>query len=347
MTLERKQIVFLCVFFGSFLAVGIALLCFGIVRYALYESAERIEATVVAATYHGDEADVTFSFYLNGEDKTAAAHFENIRLTNGRQPYYEGKVLQIRVTRAGAIATFALKEKLALITGAAFSAAGAGFLYFTVLRKRSFLSMARAYEHAMVRPEELTDATARYEAEADRLTKQGARSLSRMTGESVVWGKRIADRFRSFTIAENFFGLLFLIAPIVLLSITPLFYGGNVTIFSVLCNALVWLFGYAIVGMILKAIVSAYYAIAVKRGKFCEKKTAVVTQCAFESSLYMQSGDFSRTHTVFKKFRVIALIDGKRSVGYVKGNVPPPKGACLRVLIRPRKPKRWIVDHEE
>lgn len=346
MTLERKQNIFLCVFFGLFIAAGLFLLCFGIVRYALYESAERVDATVVSATYRGDEADVTFSFFHDGEEKTAAAHFENIRLEDGRQPYYEGKVMRIRVNRSGTIATFALTEKLALIGGALFAAAGTGFLYVTVLRKRNFIDMARDYENAMVRPEELTDKTAQYEATADQLTKQGARSLSRMTGESVVWGKRIADRFRSFTVAENIFGLLFLIVPIVLLSMKPLFYGKNVTFFSVLGNALLWLFVYAFVGMIFKAIVSVYYKIAVKRGKFCEKKIAIVTQCAFESSLYMQSGEFSRTHTVFKKFRVVALIDGKRSVGYVKGNVPPPKGAQLRVLIRPCKPKRWIIDPE-
>mgnify|MGYP001060134757 CR=1 FL=1 len=344
MTIERKQIVFLCVFFGLFIVIGLSLLGYGVVRYALYESAERVDATVVSATYRGNVADVTFSFPHNGEEKTAAAHFDNIKLEDGRQPYYEGKVVKIRVGRSGNVMTFALTEKLALITGAAFTAAGTGFLYFTVLRKRNFLDMAREYENAMVPPEELTDATAQYEATADQLTKLPARSVSRMTGEGAVWGKRIADRFRSFTVAENIIACLLLVVPIVLLSIEPLFYGGKVTLSSVLVNTLLWLFVFAFVGMILKAIVSAYYAAAVKCGKFCEKRIATVKQCAFESSLYMQSGEFSRTHTVFKKFRVVAEIDGKRGVGYIKGNVPPPQGARLRVLIRPNKPKRWIID---
>ncbi|MDE7075832.1 MAG: hypothetical protein K2O62_00740, partial [Clostridia bacterium] len=95
----------------------------------------------------------------------------------------------------------------------------------------------------------------------------------------------------------------------------------------------------------LKIAYNLYYLILVRLGKFSEKKLAVVEVCAFESSGSFQSGEHSRTHTVFKKFRVIARIDGKRSLGYVKGNVPPPEGAVLKVLIRPNKPKRWIIDN--
>ncbi|MDE7464644.1 MAG: hypothetical protein K2M48_06400, partial [Clostridiales bacterium] len=105
-----------------------------------------------------------------------------------------------------------------------------------------------------------------------------------------------------------------------------------------------WLFAYCILGLLAKGIRYVYFKALARSGRFTEKRHATVVRCAFESSANYQVGEFSRTHTIFKKFRVVATVDGKRSVGFVKGNVPPPRGATLKVLIRPNKPKKWIID---
>ena len=56
------------------------------------------------------------------------------------------------------------------------------------------------------------------------------------------------------------------------------------------------------------------------------KKLTIVKICDFESEGSFQMGNSSINHIVFKKFSVMTTIDGKHSVGYVLGSVPPPKG---------------------
>lgn len=76
------------------------------------------------------------------------------------------------------------------------------------------------------------------------------------------------------------------------------------------------------------------------------KKLTIVKICAFESEGSFQMGNLSRNHIVFKKFRVVATIDGKHSVVYVLGSVPPQKGFVLKVLIRPHRMRRFIIDNK-
>lgn len=342
-----KKNAFLIVFFGIFIAVGFALSVYGLVNLAVYCFADETDATVESAEYQNGDMEVTFSFVYDGETVFATARFYDVKYEDGRLPYYEGKQVVLRVDGKGKVVEFGKKEILALVTGVAFTVAGTGFLYFTVLRKKPLLDIARDYEAAMVDPDEISDATAKYEAVADELTKLPANSVDRKIGEAGVWGGRIRDRFLTFSVWENIVYGALLVVPIIVQCVVPLFYNKQVTTGYAISCALIWLFLYCFFGAVLKACYGLYLKVLVARGKFSEKKLATVERCAFESSVSFQSGEFARTHTVYKKFRVVAEIDGKRSVGYVKGNVPPPRGAVIKVLIRPGKPKKWIVDADK
>ena len=162
-----------------------------------------------------------------------------------------------------------------------------------------------------------------------------------------MWGRRMRDRMRAFTVWEHIGCCCWLFLPGIVWGLYPLFWGRSVTFGYVIGSVFSWFFIACILGALLKIIYTAWWKLLVKLGKFSEKKLAVVTCAAFESSAYFQTGEFSRTHTIFKKFRVIATIDGKRSVGFVKGNLPPEKGTVLKVLIRPRRLRRWIIDSNQ
>lgn len=339
-----REKLFLIIFFVAFIAVGFGAGVYGFYKLAEYNFAEKVNATVVAAEYENGDMDVTFSFVRNGETVFTEATIDGVKYENGLLPYYEGKQVEIRVNGKGEAVVFGKTQIIAIVCGVAFVAAGWGFLYFTVLRKRPFTDIAFDYEAAMVDPDGISDATGKYEAVADQLTKLPANSVERQFGEAGVWGRRIRDRFLTFSVWENIvFGAL-LIVPVILQCVVPLFYDKQVTIGYAISCALIWLFVYCFFGTVFKACYGLYLKVLVARGKFSERKLAVVESCAFESSLSFQSGEFSRTHTVYKKFRVVAKVDGKRSVGYAKGNIPPPRGAVIKVLIRPHKPKRWIID---
>lgn len=336
--MSKSQKSFLIVFFSAFILAGLGLAIYGFVRLGQYNSAEKVQATVISVEYNFEERemDVVFSFGRGGKEVITKKHFLNVKTDgSGRPPYYEGQQTTVRVNKNNEVVTYGNDEIIVTAGGGAFILAGSGFLYFFVLRKNNLIDMANEYEQAMVNPGELTDEMQRVEAEADQLTKLPARSLDRMAGEAKVGKRRFSNRLASFTLAEN---VIF----------TVLFVGAIVGCCVYLRSAFGILFGlvaFCIAGVILKGFYNLYFLILVRLGKFTEKKLATVEVCAFESSGSFQSGEFSRTHTVFKKFRVIARIDGKRSLGYVKGNVPPPEGAVLKVLIRPNKPKRWIVDN--
>lgn len=345
MKTSKAQAAFLIIFFGIFIIAGVALASYGFVRLAKYNFAERVEATVISTEYiESGGLDVTFGYERNGEIFETRAHYNNLKEV-GASPVYNGTTIHLRIDSNNNVVQFGTAQIVIIIGGVAFTAVGATSLYFFILRKRTLLDIAYSYEQAMVNPELLSDPAAVYEAEADQLTKLPEKSMKRMLGEGKVWGHRIADRFKSYSVAENiFFGIL-LFVPMILLGISPLFFNRPLTLGSLLIGALEWLFVFCFVGLFFKGVYSLYIKILVSCGKFSQKTVATVVHSVFESALEFKSGEFSRTHTVFKKFRVVALIDGKRSVGYVKGNIPPPKGAELRVLIRPRRPKRWIIDN--
>lgn len=307
---------------------------YGFVCLGRYNAAEKVQATVISVEYdfEEDEMDLVVIFERDGETVTATGHFLNVKSV----PYHKGQQTTVRVNKNNQIISYGEAEILATVGGGLFILVGFGFLYFGVLRKKNFIDMAYAYEQAMVNPEELTDEMQRVEAEADQLTKLPARSLDRMAGEVKVGKRRFSNRLATFTVAENVIFTVLLVGIIV---------GCCFFLNSVFWGIIVGLFVFAFGLLPFKIAYNLYFLILVKLGKFTEKKLAVVEVCAFESSGSFQSGEFSRTHTVFKKFRVIARIDGKRSLGYVKGNIPPPEGAVLKVLIRPNKPKRWIIDN--
>lgn len=306
---------------------------YGFVRLGQYNAAEEVQATVVSCEYYFEkkEMDVVVEFERGGETVSAKGHYTNVKTL----PYHKGQQITAHINKNNQIVTYDTTDIVVTVGGGAFILAGSGFLYFCVLRKNNFIDMAYAYEQAMVNPEELTDEMQRVEAEADQLTKLPAHSIERMAGEVKVGKRRFSNRLATFTVAENVIFSILLVGVIVACCIY---------LRSVFWGIIFGLFAFAFGLLPFKIAYNLYFLILVKRGKFSEKKLAVVEVCAFESSGSFQSGELSRTHTVFKKFRVIARIDGKRSLGYVKGNVPPPQGAVLKVLIRPNKQKRWIID---
>lgn len=330
------------VFLGIFIIVGLALLILGLTKLAQYNSANEIDATVISAEYNFEQSKikVIFEFELNGERLTTSLNSaDDIKYDkDGRLPYYEGLQTKIRIDNKNQIVTYGKTEIITIAAGGLFSLFGIGFLYFFVLRKRTLFDIAYDYEKAIVSPEDLNDDTVKYEAAANDLSKLPEYSAQRIVGESKVWTNRIADRFKSFTITENIIYSLIPVGLIVLFWIV--FKMGALSIF---CG----LFAFGFGGLLLKAVYGAYIKISVKRGKFSEKKLATVKLSVFESEVSFKTGDLSRNYMVYKKFRVVAIIDGKRSVGYVLGTVPPPKGCILKVLVRPRRSNRFIIASDD
>ncbi|MDE7158979.1 MAG: hypothetical protein K2N74_05325, partial [Clostridiales bacterium] len=295
-------------FFALFILVGVFCAGYGLVKLAMYYVAEQVEATVLSAEYEAGEVDVIFTFERDGESVQAGAHYDTVKYENGVRPYYEGKEVTVRVDRANRIAQFGKAQILALVTGVAFTVAGTCFLYFVVLRKETIVDIAYEYEQAMVSPDELTDPSAKNEAIADQLSKLPEKSMGRMVEETAVWGRRMRDRAKTFTVWEHIGFCCWFLLPGIILGLYPLFVGRSVTFGYVVGHVFTWFFIACILGALLKIIYTAWWKLIVKLGKFSEKKLAVVTCSAFESSAYFQAGEFSRTHTIFKKFRVIATI---------------------------------------
>ncbi|MDE6411586.1 MAG: DUF3592 domain-containing protein [Clostridia bacterium] len=337
---------FISVFFGIFILVGMFMTVYGLVTLAKYNYAEEVNATVTSVNYpESGGLDVDFEYLQNGEYVQTSVHYNKVSYKNGI-PYGEGKVVQIRVDDSGKVLQYGTGDILLTVAGFIFMAVGASFIYLFVFRKRSLADIAYDYERAIVSPQEAEGKTAKYEAHADELTRLPQTSVERKIGEAGVWRRRIGDRFKTFSVWENMlFGSL-LILPIIILSVLPLFFGKKVSVGSVVGNALAWLFVYCFVGLFFKSLYFLYLRILAKRGRFSEKRLATVKCSAFESSSSFQTGGSSRTYTVSKKFRVVAQIDGKHSVGYVRGNVPPAEGTVIKVLIRPNRPRRWIIDRE-
>lgn len=330
---------FFGIFFSIFIIVGSGLLIFGFVQLAQFKSAKEINATIISVEcdYENREMEVSFGFESNGEYITTNAHYNDWKYnSDGRLPYYEGLQTKIHINSKNQIVIYGKTEIIVTVGGGLFFLFGIGFLYFFVLKRSNSFDMACNYENAMIRPEDLSDDTQKYEATADELSKLPKYNAKRMVGESKIWKNRIFDRLQTFTVVENITFSLILVGLIVLF--WTVFKLGA---FGILCGLFTFAFG----GLLLKAMYGIYIKILVKLGKFNDKKLAVVKICAFESEGSFQINDLSRTHTVFKKFRVVATIDGKRSVGYVFGNVPPPQGCVLKVLIRPHRMGRFIIDN--
>ncbi|MCM1289194.1 MAG: hypothetical protein NC132_00840 [Corallococcus sp.] len=334
--------ILICIF-CIFILVGLGLAAYGFTKLAQFNFAEQFQATVVSAQYNAGEMDVTFIFTRNSESIQTNAHFYDIRYENGRLPYYEGQNTIIRVDGSNKILQFGKREIIVTVAGFVFAAVGIGFIFF-MLRKKQNFDIACDYKRAIVASGNEIDETVNYEADAEILTHLPQTSANRKVKEIEIWKKRIKDRFKVFTLRENLLYGSLLILPMIIISILPVFNNKTVTFGYIICSVLIWLFVYCFAGTMLKIIRSAYYKLLVKRGKFNEKRYATVVCSAFESSSQIESGDFSPTYTLAKKFRVIALIDGKRSVGYVKGVVPPMQGTVLKVLIRKNRTNRWIID---
>lgn len=340
----NKSTIFFTLFLSLFVIVGIGLATWGFVKLAKYNLAEQVEATVISTEYKNDRtAEIVFGFERNGGYTESKLHMTNIKTF----PYFVGEKVSIHVNDFNEVQQFGSIEIIVLVSGFLFMLAGAGFMYFFVFKKKSFFNIAFEYENAMVTPESLTDNILKNEAIADELTKLPVNSVERKMGELKIWKNRFGARFKTFTIWENLFGLSLFVLPTIILSVYPLFIGKAITSGMIVSNIIFCFLTALIVLAILKTSQLFWWKMEAKRGKFCEKRKATVLCSAFESESYFQFGNLSRTHLINKKFRVVAMIDGKRSIGYVKGNLPPQKGTILKVLIRPNHPKKWIIDYEK
>lgn len=333
----RKK--FYAAFLSLFIIVGLGMAIFGFVRLGRYNAAEKVQATVISAVYNAErrEMDVVFSFERNGEEITVKKRFLNVTVNKkGKLPYYEGLITTIRINRKNAVEDYGAAEIAVTAGGGVFFTVGCAFMYVFVLKKENWLKKACDYENAMVDPESLSDETQRIEAEADALSMLPERSVERTEGEIKLIKPRFRNRLASFSRAENIFCTIFLAGTVVAMCFV---------LKSVLFGIIAGLFAFCFMLLLLKLVYGLYLKIVQKRGGFSVKKLAVVEVCAFESEAGYQQGRRSRKNIIFKKFRVVARIDGKRSVGYVTGNIPPPRGAVLKVLVRPKKFNRWVIDN--
>ncbi len=340
----NKSTIFFCLFFSLFIIVGIGLAAWGFIKLTKYNLAEQVEATVISTEYNDDRtAEIVFGFERKNEYTESKLHLTNVKTF----PYYIGDKVSIKVNDLNEIQNFGRIEIIVLVGGFLFMLAGTGFMYFFIFKKKSLFDIAFEYEMSMVPAENLTDTALKNEAIADELTKLPANSVHRKIGELKIWNNRLGARFKTFTIWENLFCLSLFVLPSIILSIYPLFIGKNITLGMVVSNIILCFVAALVVLAILKTAQLTWWKMQAKHGKFCEKRNATVLYSAFESESSFQTGSFSRTHTISKKFRVVAMIDGKRSIGYVKGNLPPKNGTILKVLIRPNHPKKWIIDNEK
>lgn len=344
----KKNVVWF-VFLSVFVLVGFTVLVFGLVRTGVYLNAEIKPATVLSAEYGaGETVTVEFEYIKDGAPVKVTAEFEDVALFDeqGRRPYYEGKEVDLRLNKSGEVVQFTKLEILMLVCGSAFLLAGCLFIYFMFLRNPSAIELAYSYEQAMVSPEEYTDETQKTEAYADELSKLPQKSLENLSGQTKVWRRRLGDRLKTFTPLQNIMFAVVALLPPLAYDIYRAVIGGKFRFGAFVIDLFIWVFCICILGFMLKLI---YYFILngeVRAGKYNTKKTAKVIFCAFESESSFSSGEFDRVHIVNRKFRVVAEIDGKRSVGYVYGNVPPPKGAVLRVLVRAKNSRRFVIDRD-
>ena len=68
-----KQNIFLFLFFGAFILVGLGLVGYGFARLAIYRLAEPTEATVLSAEYDAKGAIVSFSIERDGKEAIVRA----------------------------------------------------------------------------------------------------------------------------------------------------------------------------------------------------------------------------------------------------------------------------------
>lgn len=324
-------------FFSLFIIVGLGLLIFGFVKLTIYKLAKEIDATVISTdcNYEKRKMKVLFEFESNGKYFTTSEYFD-IKYENGQLLYYEGLQTKIHISNNNQIVTYGKKEIIVTIGGGLFFLSGIIFLYYFILQKRNLFDIAYDYEKAMVNPNDISDDTAKIEALADEMSKLPTYHVNRMVCETKIWKNRLSNRLRSFTIAEN------IIFSLILLGLIVLFW----TVFQLgVFGIFFGLFTFAFGGLLLKSLYGIYIKFLVKLGRFSEKKIAIVNLCVFESEGSFQTGNLSCNHIVFKKFRVVATIEKKRSIGYVYGNVAPPANCVLKVLVRPHKLGRFIVDN--
>lgn len=334
-------------FFSLFIIAGLALLIWGLVRTFEYCLAAETPATVIATEYDHEsrEAEIVFSYEKDGVSQTTKLKLDEFKYNReGRLPYYEGDETVIRLNRAGDVVQFTKATILLLIGGGAFTLAGGGFLYFCCIRKHSIFDAVYDYELAMVPIEKALDETGKTEAYADELARLPQSSLENKVGLAKVWKGRLGDRAKSFTAWQHVLFVVYFLLCIAAFVVWTALSVSKYTVGMVFLDLFCGFFAGVILGAILKAVYSLYFKILFKCGKFCEKQIATVECCAFESESSVMGSEMGRKYIVNKKFRVVARVNGKRSVGYVYGNVPPPQGTKLRVLVRKKRCGRFVLD---
>lgn len=100
----------------------------------------------------------------------------------------------------------------------------------------------------------------------------------------------------------------------------------------------------AILMLLFRMVFHVYLKLLIKLKKFNKEEIAEVLSVNFVSEQIVNFGEFGKNHVLKRTFRVVVLIDNKKSVGYVSGLLPPEKGTKLKVLVNGKNSNRFILN---
>ena len=100
----------------------------------------------------------------------------------------------------------------------------------------------------------------------------------------------------------------------------------------------------AILMLLFRMVFYVYLKLLIKFKKFNKEEIAEVLSVNFVSEQIVNFGEFGKNHVLKRTFRVVVLIDNKKSVGYVSGLLPPEKGTKLKVLVNGKNSNRFILN---
>lgn len=343
-----------------FFVGGTIVLCMGLVRFANFNMAREVQATIVKVdnliVESESAVDVVYEYEVDGELIQSKKRYRDSKTINsdGSLVYYEGKDVTIRVSKndASKIVVFSTAEILAIVFGAVFDIVAMVLLYFGFLRKPSVVALIEDYNKAIYEERNVGSDDSRInEARADELNKLSPYSVKHKLGMFGVWKKRLSDNFKTTPLIWHIFCVLYFVALVVWGIIDEVvlhtYKGFGLLLSNIFISLIIGLLVFAIVGMICKLIFNLWLSLTIKTGKFTEEAVGEVLLTSFSSEHIVNFGEFGKNNVLKRTHKVILNIDGKKSVGYVSGLLPPPKGTKLKVLVKPNSFKRFILDIEK
>lgn len=347
------QVIFL-VFLSLFL--GTISLCLGLVNLAKYNMAKSTNATIVSVEYFDNhtKAEVVYEYEVDGKPVHGKVKYLNVKLNKNSYsyPYYEGKEETIRYSKSDVskIVLYSSANTLAIVFGALFDIVGFILLYAFVIRKPNLASMMQDYNLAIYSDdkEKSKDKVKANEEQADELNKLNPHSIKHKFGMAKVWKNRLSNNFKNSSLGEKLFVIIFQILIIVWAVIDEVVIGKYHGFLSLIVSILFWMFlgtlVMAILMLLFRMVFHVYLKLLIKLKKFNKEEIAEVLSVNFVSEQIVNFGEFGKNHVLKRTFRVVVLIDNKKSVGYVSGLLPPEKGTKLKVLVNGKNSNRFILN---